>query len=114
MEPNRQNPTIVTPPTPAVAPITSMNPTVSVKTPKKVGPIVTTLVIVLILIIAVLYFIASRMNTEAVPSDSPATAMNAPVETPTSVQPVTNKADDPASLQSDLNASTKGLDQQNF
>ena len=131
MEPNLQNPVTnstnggptQTPFTPVrpVAPITSatkpMVPTSlpSASTPtKKVGPIIATLVIVLILIIAALYFFASKITTETIPSDTSTTAVNTPAEVAPSVQAVTNTADDPASLQSDLNASTKGLEQQNF
>jgi len=36
---------------------------------KKVGPIIATLVIVLILIISALYLFASRLNEQAVPTD---------------------------------------------
>lgn len=78
---------------------------------KKVGPIIATLVIVLVLIMAALYVFATRINKEPVPTDTSTTAA---VDQSPSVQAVTNTTDDPASLQSDLNASTKGLDQQNF
>ena len=84
---------------------------------KKVGPIVATLVIVLVLIIAALYLFASRVNKEAVPMDNSSTAINnssATINATPSVPTVTNSANDPASLQTDLNASTKNLDSQNF
>lgn len=80
---------------------------------KKVGPIVATLVIVLILIMAALYLFASRINQQAIPMDTTTTVDNsAPTQTP--VPTITSTASDPASLQRDLNASTQGLDSQNF
>jgi hypothetical protein len=80
---------------------------------KKVGPIIATLVIVLILIVAALYLFASRINQQAIPDDttSSANSVPAPIQ---SVAPVTGNSTDPASLQSDLDASTQGLDSQNF
>jgi hypothetical protein len=84
---------------------------------KKVGPIIATLVIVLILIIAALYLFASRINQQSVPTDTTtadSTSANSIAAATQSVQPVTGTADDPTALQSDLNASTKGLDSQNF
>ncbi|MDE2233307.1 MAG: hypothetical protein KGJ90_04220 [Patescibacteria group bacterium] len=82
---------------------------------KKVGPIIATLVIVLVLIIAALYLFASRLNNQ---QQTPSTANTAGVgisATPQqSVQPITNKADDVQSLQADLNKATQGLDSQNF
>ncbi len=72
---------------------------------KKVGPIVATLIIVLILIIAALYLFASKINQPAVPTDnSPAVAD----------QGANTAATDGNSLQSDLNGATNGLDKQNF
>jgi hypothetical protein len=86
---------------------------------KKVGPIVATLVIVIILIAIAIYVFASRINQQAAPIDNGA-AMNTSADTsaymtatPT-ITPVTGTADDPASLQSDLKASTQGVDAQNF
>jgi len=87
---------------------------------KKVGPIVATLVIVLILIIAALYVFASRINQQAVPYDnttadqSSGNSQTAAIATPQTIAPVTGKADDVNSLNADLNASTKGVDTQNF
>src|SRR5690242_16756626 len=77
---------------------------------KKVGPIIATLVIVLILIIAALYLFASRINQPSLPSDTSTDSASASQ----SVQPVTGTSDDPHSLQNDLNNSTTGLDKQNF
>ena len=86
---------------------------------KKVGPIIATLIIVLILIIAALYLFASRI-------DQPATPMTAPsppeISTELRRQPAAaprgparhqhlHRRDFPAN---DLNASTNGLDNQNF
>ena len=76
---------------------------------KKVGPIISTLVIVLILIMAALYVFASRISQQTLPSD----ALNDSSSTQ-SVQAVTNNSDDVSSLQNDLKTSTKGLDSQNF
>ena len=82
---------------------------------KKVGPIITVLVIVLILIIAALYFFAVKINQQgttdgmtAADSDASSSAQDQ------TVQPVTNQSDDVNSMNADLNTSTKGLDSQNF
>lgn len=84
---------------------------------RKVGPVVATLVVVLMLIIAALYLFAARVNKEPVPTDNSVTSAGngASVATPApSVPAVTDTQNDPASLQSDLNVSTQNLDQQNF
>ena len=73
---------------------------------KKVGPIVATLVIVLILIIGALYMFASHINQQALPGDSITST------TTGTVVPVTNTADDVKSLQDDLNSSANGLNGQ--
>ena len=86
-------------------------PTSSNGEQKKVGPIIATLIIVLILIIAALYMFASRINQQAIPTDDNTLADQG---TTTQVQPVTGKSDDINSIQADLNASTKGVDQQSF
>ena len=80
---------------------------------KKVGPIIATLIIVLVLIIAALYLFASRLNQQAIPTDDTADQYGASATT-TTVQPVTNKADDVQSIQSDLNSSTNGLGSQGY
>lgn len=72
---------------------------------KKVGPIVATLIIVLVLIIAALYVFASKVNQPAIPTD-------ASVGETSNVQP--NSPQDIQSLQDELNQSTDGLDNQNF
>lgn len=70
---------------------------------KKVGPIVATLIIVLVLIIAALYLFASKVSQPAIPTDSSDTAA------------ATSTGDaDLDALQSDLNNSTSNLDAQNF
>ena len=80
---------------------------------KKVGPIISTLVIVLVLIIAALYIFASRLNEQTLPSDA-TNDISEDSTTTAVVQPITSKATDVKSLQSDLDDSTKGLDQQSF
>ena len=79
---------------------------------KKVGPIIATLIIVLILIIAALYMFASRLNQQQALNGDGTMGLND--ATTTQVQPVTNKSDDVNSIQADLNTSTKGLDAQNY
>lgn len=81
----------------------------------KMGPIVAILVIVLVLIIGALYIFASRVNKDVplntTTTDQSTTEQNQQVE---EVPVVTNQANDTASLESDLNTSIKGLDNQNF
>jgi len=69
---------------------------------KKVGPTIAILLIVLVLIIAALYIFAARMNQPAIPTDN---------SVPAAAAANTN---DVSSLSNDLNASTNGLDNQNF
>ena len=78
---------------------------------KNIGPIISTLVIVLILIMSALYIFASRISQQTLPADALIDTSSA---TTTTVQPVTNNSDDTSSIQSDLKASTKGLNSQNF
>lgn len=94
MTDTNQNSTVVPPSTPSNSP------------EKKVGPIVASLIIVLILIIAALYVFASRITQPMIPDDT-STAV-------TSVPAVTSTSTDLRALQSDLNVSTKGLKAQNF
>ena len=99
-----------------IAPMPSMPQAPAPHAHKKVGPIIGTLVIILILVIAALYIFASHVNQQALPTDAStqgASASQASADQQ-SVQPVTNKADDVQSLQADLNASTNGVDNQNF
>ena len=89
---------------------------------KKVGPIIATLVIVLILIIAALYLFASKINQPAIPDDNAVSAgnldgtatANNDSQAPAAVQPTTGTSTDIQSLQNDLDNSTNGLDNQNF
>lgn len=87
---------------------------------KKIGPIIAVLVIILVLVIGALYIFASSVNKQSVPVDNTiATDTSDPAQadntTPApEVKPITNQADDVSSLEADLNASTKGLDGQNF
>jgi len=81
---------------------------------KKVGPIVSTLVIVLILVIAALYLFASKVNKPAIPETNDASDVTASTTTTTGVQPITSTSDDPSDIMNDLNSSTNGVDQQNF
>lgn len=82
---------------------------------KKIGPIVATLVIVLVLVVAAIYIFASKVNKDAVVStpdvtQSTAQDTSAPAEDMTpAVKTVTNSSTDVNSLQSDLDASTNGL-----
>ena len=83
--------------------------------PKKTGPMIGILVVVLILIIAALYLFASKLSNSS--TSSADNSMMDATETAAvgqSVQPVTNTSDDMQSLQSDLDSSTKGLDGQGF
>ena len=83
---------------------------------KKVGPIVGILVLVLVAVIIALYMFASRISQEGNPTDSTndTSAQVTATQTGPAVQAVTNKADDPQSLQDDLNSATNGLDSQKF
>ena len=117
MDSNRPNQMNNAPIAPMSSPVTPMGTPVRDNGHKKVGPIIATLVIVLVLIIAALYLFASRINKEPVPTDTSAAMTtndtNNEPAAPT-VAPVTGTSDDPASIQADLNASTNNLDQQNF
>jgi len=100
---------------------------------KKIGPIVAILVIVLVLVLAAIYIFANRLNEQHMPTDTSSLAANPGNDVTTidstvsasaspspsstvmpTVAPVTNTKDDVQSLQTDLNASTNGLDAQNF
>lgn len=73
---------------------------------KKVGPIVVTLAVVLVLIIGALYLFASSVN-----KGSSIEEQAGVVET---VKPVTNTGDTVQDLNADLNSATQGLEQTNF
>ena len=93
-------------------PISQPMPVSTAPEHKKVGPIIAILIIVLVLIVGALYLFASRINQEQAPVDSSVAAGD--TAAPQTVTPVTNSADDVSSLESDLNASSKGLDAQTF
>jgi hypothetical protein len=85
---------------------------------KKVGPIIATMVIVLVLIVAALYVFASQVNKQTMPIIDNSMVNNSPVSSQpaiqSTVQTIQNNADDIQSLQNDLNKSTDGIDSQNF
>jgi len=102
-------------------PTNPLNSQMPPKDHKKVGPIVATLVVILIIIIGILYFIASKVNQQVIPTDNSAIATdnsNAPINAAPSaaptVTPITNKADDLNSLNADIKASANGVDSQNL
>ncbi len=81
--------------------------------PKKVGPIIMSSVVVLVIIAVSIYFFASRAEHSSVTAPTKQTGASTTTTVQT-VKPITNTADDPQSLQNDLNNSTTGLDSQNF
>ncbi|MES2215720.1 MAG: hypothetical protein V4481_00275 [Patescibacteria group bacterium] len=97
------------------SPVSSVPP-VSGGSSKKIGPIVAILIIVVILVIAAIYLFASRINKAPAPTSDTAMQTNSQDQAAvqSSVQPVTSKSDDVNDIQADLNASTNGLDEQNF
>ncbi len=95
---------------------------------KKVGPIVAILVLVLVMVMAGLYFFASQLNNAQTPTTDASNnasanqivfqqnvqpAENTAVVSP-SVTPITNTDNDPQSLANDLNAATNSLGSQSF
>jgi len=79
--------------------------------PKKVGPIIMGSIVVLVIIAVGIYFFATRTDRDNMPAPTNQTGASTTVQT---VKPITNTADDPQSLQNDLNNSTTGLDSQTF
>lgn len=82
-------------------------------TEKKVGPIVGALIIVLILIIAALYFFGQKLNTESVPQDNTSaqtTSLNTQTRAQETMAASASQADDIASLQADLNSQLQDVD----
>jgi hypothetical protein len=69
---------------------------------KSIGPIVGTLVIVIVLFVAAIYVFASHVNKQAAID---ATMVNSTTTLPTEI--ITNSADDVQSLKADLNNSVK-------
>ena len=80
----------------------------SPSTEKKVGPIVGALIIVLILIIAALYFFGSRLNNQTPVETSSQSSQEAVNMTATATQ--ASQADDVDSLQADLDVQMKDVD----
>jgi hypothetical protein len=76
------------------------------KAERKVGPIVGALIIVLILIIAALYFFGQKLNTSAPADVSAPVVNNSQPQTPAAAA----KSDDVASIQSDLDATFNDVD----
>jgi hypothetical protein len=75
------------------------------RTDKKVGPIVGALIIVLVLIIAALYFFGQKLNTELAPQESPITESIADNMTATASQ-----ADDVSTLEKELSEELPNID----
>ncbi len=76
---------------------------------KNTGPMISILVIILILIIGLLYMFASRTEAPIIPTE-----YKTPNETVVEVENITNQSDNVSDLETDLNASVEGLDQQSF
>jgi len=91
-----------------------MNPQENPNGNKKIGPIVASLVIVLVLIFATLYLFAAKVSQHNAAEDITDPTVSSTSTNDATVQPVTNTNDDLQSIQSDLNTSTSGVDQQNF
>ena len=115
MDPQQQNQI-----NPSVPPITPSLDTSGPTNNKKMGPIVATLIIVLVLIIGILFMIASRLNKNTTPIDS-ASVANSPilntdnnVEPQTNIEPISDTSDDLQSIQNDLDKSISGIDEQNI
>ena len=87
---------------------------------KRVGPIIASLIVVLILVVVALYLFAAQMSQPNAEDTTGQTAANTTASTSDSVpltpevQSVTNTADDPQSLQNDLDKATYNVDQQTF
>lgn len=83
---------------------------------KKFGPIVASLIVVLVLIFAALYLFAAKVSQHNAADNitDPTVSPTTTTSNSSTVQPVTNTSDDLQSIQNDLNDSTSGVDQQNF
>ncbi len=79
----------------------------------KVGPIIATLVILIILVVAALYVFASRMNKNT-PVDATPAVTDTSAPTQDTVASADTNSDDPAAMQADLDASTQNVDSKNF
>ncbi len=76
------------------------------KQEKKIGPIVGALIIVLILIIAALYFFGQKLNTPTAPAQETVPT----VQTNENMPAAAAKSDDTDTLQAELNAELKDVD----
>ncbi len=75
---------------------------------KKVGPIIGALIIVLILIVAALYFFGQRLNTQNKIETAAPVTQNTPTQTSSATDATSQ--DDVKSLQSDLDIQMKDVD----
>lgn len=102
-----------------------LNTAIPITKPKRVGPIVAILVVVLIILIAGIYLVSKQFevvspNTDTAILDRQTNTENQTIEqdnvdsSPVSatVEPISNTSDDLNSLQNDLDASLNGLDAQ--
>lgn len=112
MEPLNPQPTQQQPQQPQQPQSSFSTPPVMQQTPahKKTGSMIAILAIILVLIIAALYFF-SVGSDDQVPQN---TAADTTAQSTATVQPVTGTSDDVSTLEADLNASIEGLDEQNF
>jgi hypothetical protein len=114
MEPNNQ-PAMNNQTPPVDNTPSSQSPIQAAHNDKKVGPIIATLLIVIVLIFVALYLFASHITSSSLPDDATVSNNGASgISAQDGVQPVTSKSTDVNSLQNDLNNSTTGLDNQNF
>ena len=74
------------------------------KTDRKIGPIVGALVIVLILVIAALYFFGQKLNTDT------ANPVAAPASQEPQNAPATTSSDSAAAIEADLDAQFRDID----
>ncbi len=79
-------------------------------TEKKVGPIVGALIIVLVLIIAALYFFGQKLNTKMAPQDAQTTEQSTSDIPADDMTSAVIQADDIASIEADLGAELQDVD----
>ena len=78
---------------------------------KKIGPIVGVLIIVLVLVVAALYFFAQKLNTESVPAQTTAAVQQSTTPIPGETMAANvSSADDISAMQADLNSELKDVD----
>lgn len=87
--------------------MTGMNPN-GQKPEKKVGPIIGTLIIVLVLIIAALYFLGPKLSGQSSPATD-TTSMNSS-ESQQAATATDSEATDPATIKADLDNQLKNVD----